>query len=200
MSMTPDAERDARSLVTLTEGGARCQCIAPDVRLGENIRLAAFVNLYGCRVGDDTRIGTFVEIQKGAEIGVRCKISSHTFICEGVTVEDEVFIGHGVLFINDRDPRATTPDGQPATEADWELQPTRDCRGASIGSGAVLLGGITIGAGALIGAGAVVTADVPAWAVVVGNPARFLRWRDEAGGRSDDAVASGPAGWEEVKL
>jgi acetyltransferase-like isoleucine patch superfamily enzyme len=136
------------------------------------------VNLYGCLLGDDSRVGAFVEIQKNVTIGARCKISSHTFICEGVTIEDEVFVGHGVVFINDSDPRATT-DGRPQTEDDWELIPTRVCRGASIGSGAVILAGVTIGAGALIGAGAVVTRDVPDGVVVAGTPARFLRMREE---------------------
>ncbi len=150
--------------------------IAPDVRLGNNVRIFGFANLYGCTLGDETRVGAFVEIQKNAIIGARCKISSHTFICEGVTIEDEVFVGHGVMFINDLDPRATS-DGQLQTEADWEVIPTRVCRGASIGSGAVILAGVTIGAGALVGAGAVVTRDVAPNAVVVGNPARFLRLR-----------------------
>ncbi len=139
-----------------------------------------FVNLYGCRIGDDSRIGAFVEIQKNASVGARCKVSSHTFICEGVTIEDEVFVGHGVIFINDLDPRATA-NGQPQTEADWQVLPTRICRGASIGSGAVVLAGVTIGAGALVGAGAVVTKDVPANAVVAGCPARFLRSRANTG-------------------
>ena len=158
--------------------------IAPDVRIGRNVAVHCFVNLYGCRVGDDTRIGSFVEVQKGASIGARCKIQSHSFVCEGVTIEDEVFVGHGVVFINDRDPRATA-GGTLQTEADWKLEPTRVCRGASIGSGALILGGITIGAGALVGAGAVVTRDVPPGAVVVGNPARFLRMRERPG--EDDA-------------
>jgi len=136
--------------------------------------------LYGCQIGDDTRIGTFVEIQKNAVIGARCKIQSHTFICEGVTIEDEVFVGHGVMFINDLDPRATLV-GQLQTEADWQVIPTRVCRGASIGSGAVILGGVTIGASALIGAGAVVTRDVEPGAVVAGVPARLLRWRKQPG-------------------
>jgi UDP-2-acetamido-3-amino-2,3-dideoxy-glucuronate N-acetyltransferase len=135
-----------------------------------------FVNLYGCTVGDDTRLGSFVEVQKNATIGARCKVQSHTFVCEGVTIEDEVFVGHGVMFINDRDPRATA-DGRPQTEMHWVLEPTRVCRGASIGSGAVILGGVTVGAGALVGAGAVVTRDVPPGAVVAGNPARYLRAR-----------------------
>jgi len=139
-----------------------------------------FANLYGCRVGDETRIGAFVEIQADAQIGARCKISSHTFICSGVTIEDEVFVGHGVMFINDRDPRATA-DGKLQTEADWQLVPTRVCKGASIGSGAVILGGVTIGEGALVGAGAVVTKDVPAKSVVAGTPARFMRMRDAMG-------------------
>ena len=148
--------------------------IGPDVSLGRNVSLHGFVNLYGCRIGDDSRVGTFVEIQKNATIGARCKISSHTFICEGVTLEDEVFVGHGVVFINDRYPRATAA-GRPQTEADWTVIPTRVCRGASIGSGAVILAGVIIGPGALVGAGAVVTRDVPAGATVVGNPARLLR-------------------------
>jgi len=135
-----------------------------------------FVNLYGCSIGDDCRIGSFVEVQKNVVIGARCKIQSHTFVCEGVTIEDEVFIGHGVMFINDRDPRATQ-DGVPQTEADWVLEPTTICRRASIGSGAVILGGVTVGAGALVGAGAVVTRDVPPGAVVTGNPARYMRAR-----------------------
>lgn len=150
--------------------------IAPDVRLGANVRLFGFVNLYGCEIGDETRIGTFVEIQKNAVIGARCKISSHTFVCEGVTMEDEVFVGHGVMFINDMDPRATA-NGALQTEADWQCIPTRVCRGASIGSGAVILAGVTIGEGALVGAGAVVTRDVPPRTIVAGNPARFLRLR-----------------------
>jgi acetyltransferase-like isoleucine patch superfamily enzyme len=150
--------------------------IAPDVRLGERVAVHCFVNLYGCAVGDDSRVGAFVEIQKGAVIGARCKVSSHTFICEGVTIEDEVFVGHGVMFINDPDPRATA-GGKPQTEADWKCVPTRVCRGASIGSGAVILAGVTIGEGALIGAGAVVTKDVAPNTVVAGCPARFLRNR-----------------------
>src|SRR5207244_5148764 len=153
--------------------------IAPDVRLGKNVSIHCFVNLYGCRIGDDSRVGAFVEIQKNASVGARCKVSSHTFICEGVTIEDEVFVGHGVVFINDRDPRATAAGGRPQTEADWELLPTRVCRGASIGSGAVILAGVTIGEGALVGAGAVVTKDVRPGAVVAGCPARFLRLRNQ---------------------
>ena len=145
--------------------------------MGSQVVIHCFVNLYGCSIGDETRVGSFVEIQKNAFIGARCKISSHTFICEGVTIEDDVFVGHGVVFINDPDPRATA-DGRPQTEADWRVVPTRVCRGASIGSGAVILAGVTIGPGALVGAGAVVTRDVPAGAVVVGNPARFLRLCD----------------------
>jgi acetyltransferase-like isoleucine patch superfamily enzyme len=141
-----------------------------------------FVNLYGCQVGDESRIGSFVEVQKNASIGARCKISSHTFICEGVTIEDEVFVGHGVVFINDPDPRATA-DGRPMTDADWRVVPTRVCRGASIGSGAVILGGVTIGPGALVGAGAVVTRDVAPGAVVAGVPARLLRMRGQPGDR-----------------
>ena len=151
------------------------QRIAPDVKLGRDVRIHAFVNLYGCEIGDETRIGTFVEIQKGVKIGDRCKIQSHTFICEGVTIESEVFVGHGVKFINDRQPRATSGDGQLQTEADWTCQRTLVRRGASIGSGATLLGGITIGENALVGAGSVVTRDVPSNAVVAGNPARVMQ-------------------------
>jgi acetyltransferase-like isoleucine patch superfamily enzyme len=150
--------------------------LAPNVRLGQNVIMHCFVNLYGCEIGDDTRVGAFVEIQKNAVIGARCKISSHTFICEGVTIEDEVFVGHGVVFINDPDPHATSA-GQLQTEADWQVIPTRVCRGASIGSGAVILAGVTIGEGALVGAGAVVTRDVPPESVVAGCPARFMRLR-----------------------
>ena len=148
--------------------------IAPDVRLGENVAVHAFVNLYGCSIGDDTRIGTFVEIQKNASVGRRCKISSHTFICEGVTIEDECFVGHGVMFINDKYPRATNDGGRPQSEADWQVVPTRIQRGASIGSGAVIMCGVTVGERARIGAGAVVTRNVPADAVVAGVPARQM--------------------------
>jgi acetyltransferase-like isoleucine patch superfamily enzyme len=149
--------------------------IAPDVKLGENVKIYAFVNLYGCEIGDESRVGTFVEIQKGAHIGKRVKVSSHSFICEGVTIEDNVFIGHGVMFINDKYPRATAQDGQPQTEADWVLVPTLVKRGASIGSNATILCGVTIGEGAIIGAGSVVTKDVPDWTVVAGVPARKIR-------------------------
>jgi acetyltransferase-like isoleucine patch superfamily enzyme len=151
------------------------QLVAPDVKLGRNVRIYGFVNLYGCEIGDDTKIGSFVEIQKGARIGKRCKISSHTFICEGVTIETEVFIGHGVTFINDRYPRATNADGEPQTEADWACQKTVVRRGASIGSGATLLGGIVVAENAVIGAGSVVTKDVPPNSTVAGNPARIVR-------------------------
>ncbi|HZH92042.1 MAG TPA: acyltransferase [Pyrinomonadaceae bacterium] len=154
--------------------------IADDVVLGRDVQIYNFVNLYGCEIGDETRIGTFVEIQKGARVGARCKISSHTFICEGIHVEDEVFVGHGVQFINDRYPRATRADGTPQTEADWTLERTVVRRGASIGTGAVILGGIEIGARAIIGAGAVVTRDVPPGAIVAGNPARILRSDERA--------------------
>lgn len=150
--------------------------IADDVVLGRDVKIfhPPLVNLYGCRVGDDTKIGAFVEVQKGAEIGARCKISSHTFICEGVTIEDEVFIGHGVMFINDRVPRASNADGSLQTEADWSVERTLIRRGASIGSNATILCGLTIGEGAVVGAGAVVTRDVPARATVAGAPARRL--------------------------
>jgi acetyltransferase-like isoleucine patch superfamily enzyme len=154
----------------------RFQRIAPDVRLGRNVRIYDFTNLYGCEIGDDVKIGTFVEIQKGAKIGNRCKISSHTFICEGVTLEDDVFIGHNVTFINDRYPRATNGEGRLQTEADWECVPTVVKRGASVGSGATILCGVTIGENALVGAGSVVTKDVPPGAVVAGNPARIIKW------------------------
>jgi UDP-2-acetamido-3-amino-2,3-dideoxy-glucuronate N-acetyltransferase len=151
------------------------QRIAPDVKLGRDVRIFAFVNLYGCEIGDESKIGSFVEIQKGVKVGSRCKISSHSFLCEGVTIEDEVFIGHSVTFINDRFPRATTEGGTLQTEADWNCVPTLIKKGASIGSGATLLCGITIGERAIVGAGSVVTRDVPAGAVVAGNPARVLR-------------------------
>ncbi len=151
------------------------QRIAPDVKLGQRVKVYAFTNLYGCTIGDDVKIGTFVEIQKGAHIGSRCKISSHSFICEGVTLEDEVFVGHGVTFINDRYPRSTNADGSLQTEADWRCVSTRVKRGASIGSGATILCGVTIGERALVGAGSVVTKDVPDGAVVAGNPARLLQ-------------------------
>lgn len=148
--------------------------IAPDVKLGQDVQIYAFVNLYGCEIGDRTKIGTFVEIQRGAVIGRDCKISSHTFICEGVTIEDEVFVGHHVVFINDRFPRATNPDGTIKTAADWECRRTRVGRRAGIGSGAVILCDVTIGENAIVGAGAVVTKDVPAGMIVAGNPARVL--------------------------
>ncbi len=153
--------------------------VAPDVELGRDVKIYAFVNLYGCRVGDETRIGTFVEIQKGASVGARCKISSHTFICEGVTLEDEVFVGHGVMFTNDRLPRAARPDGTPQTEEDWKLEHTVVRRGASIGSNATILCGLEIGERAVVGAGAVVTKSVPPGAVVAGNPARVIRNAEE---------------------
>ena len=148
--------------------------IAPDVKLGKNVRLAKFINLYGCEIGDETKIGAFVEIQKNASIGCRCKISSHTFICEGVTIEDNVFVGHGVVFINDSYPRATA-DGELQTQADWKVENTLVKNGASIGSGATILSKVTIGENAIVGAGSVVTKDVPANTIVAGNPARVLR-------------------------
>ena len=151
------------------------QQIALDVKLGTGVRIFGFVNLYGCEIGDETKIGTFVEIQKGAKIGRRCKVSSHTFICEGVTLEDEVFLGHGVMFTNDRFPRATNVDGGLQTEADWQCVSTLVKRGAAIGSGATLLCGITVGERAIVGAGAVVTKDVPPGTIVAGNPAKVLR-------------------------
>lgn len=149
--------------------------IAPDVKMGQNVRIHAFVNLYGCAVGDNTKIGAFVEIQKNARIGRNVKISSHTFICEGVTVEDDVFIGHNVSFINDKYPRATRLEGEMQSDADWQVVATRVKRGASIGTGATILCGVTIGEDAIVGAGSVVTHDVPDGAVIAGNPARVLR-------------------------
>jgi acetyltransferase-like isoleucine patch superfamily enzyme len=153
-----------------------CQCISDDVKLGEGVKIYNFVNLYGCWIGSRTKIGAFVEIQKGAVVGADCKISSHTFICEGVTIEDRVFVGHQVVFINDRYPRATNASGQLQTEEDWTTQQTLVKKGASIGSGSVILCNVTIGENAIVGAGSVVTKDVPANAVVVGNPARILRY------------------------
>jgi acetyltransferase-like isoleucine patch superfamily enzyme len=151
--------------------------ISDDVRLGDNVRIYDFTNLYGCSIGDNTKVGTFVEIQRGATIGANCKISSHTFICEGVTIRDNVFIGHNVTFINDRYPRATNEDGSQQTDADWSVIPTTVEEGASIGSSATILCGITVGTNAIVGAGSVVTRDVPANSVVVGNPARVLPQR-----------------------
>jgi len=149
--------------------------VAPDVKLGKNVRLYAFVNLYGCEIGDETSIGTFVEIQKGVRVGARCRIQSHTFICEGVTIEDEVFVGHNVNFLNDRWPAAVKDDGSVRTAGDWRLERTVVKRRATIGTGAILLPGVTVGEGAVVGAGAVVTKDVPPGAVIAGNPARALR-------------------------
>lgn len=151
------------------------QCIASDVVLGHAVKVSPFTNLYGCHIGDGTRIGPFVEIQKNARIGRNCKISSHTFICEGVTIEDEVFIGHGVVFTNDTYPRATTPEGQLQTERDWKVEATVIKKGASIGSGATILPNVVIGENAIVGAGSVVTRNVPPDAIVAGNPARFFR-------------------------
>ena len=154
-------------------------CIADDVKLGSNVKLSRFINLYGCEIGDETKIGAFVEIQKKATVGKRCKISSHTFICEGVTIEDNVFIGHGVMFINDSYPRATAADGKLQTEADWKVERTVIQKGASIGSGATILSNVTIGENAIVGAGSVVTKDVPANSIVAGNPARVLRYIEQ---------------------
>ena len=151
-------------------------CIASDVKLGKGVTFARFINLYGCEIGDETRIGAFVEIQKNATVGRRCKISSHSFICEGVTIEDHVFIGHGVTFINDVFPRATTATGALQTQQDWRVEATLVKRGASIGSGATILSNVEIGEGAIVGAGSVVTRDVPAHAIVAGNPARLFRF------------------------
>jgi acetyltransferase-like isoleucine patch superfamily enzyme len=151
------------------------QSVTPDVRLGKDVKLSPFVNLYGCEVGDNTKIGAFVEIQKSAKVGQNCKISSHSFICEGVTIEDNVFVGHGVVFINDLFPRATTAEGELQTEKDWRVEPTLVKKGASIGSGATILANVVIGENAMVGAGSVVTHDVPDNAVVAGNPAKILR-------------------------
>lgn len=153
-------------------------CIAEDVKLGKDVRLSKFINLYGCEIGDETRIGAFVEVQKNARVGRRCKISSHTFICEGVTIEDNVFIGHGVTFTNDVYPRATNSDGNPQSEADWSVAPTVVRKGASIGSGVTLLCSISVGENSIVGAGSVVTKNVPANAIAAGNPARVLRYID----------------------
>ncbi len=155
-------------------------CISEDVKLGQNVKLSKFINLYGCEIGDNTKIGAFVEIQKNATVGKNCKISSHTFVCEGVTIEDGVFVGHGVTFINDRFPRATTETGQLQTESDWQVETTLVQKGASIGSGATILAGISIGENAIVGAGSVVTKSVPANAIVAGNPARVKRFIEDA--------------------
>ena len=155
------------------------QCIAPDVKLGQNVKLSKFINLYGCEIGDESKIGAFVEIQKNASVGKRCKISSHTFVCEGVTIEDNVFIGHGVMFINDSYPRAIAADGNLQTEADWKVERTVVKKGASIGSGATILSNVSIGENAIVGAGSVVTKDVPPGSIVVGNPAKVLRYIDQ---------------------
>ena len=150
-------------------------CVSADVKLGENVRLSKFINLYGCAIGDNTKIGAFVEVQKNAAVGRNCKISSHTFICEGVTIEDDVFIGHGVTFVNDSYPRATAQGGSLQTEADWTVEPTLVKKGASIGSGSTILAKVTIGEGAIVGAGSVVTKDVPPGTIVAGHPAKVLR-------------------------
>lgn len=157
-------------------------CIAADVKLGKNVRLSKFINMYGCAVGDETKIGAFVEIQKNATIGKRCKISSHTFVCEGVEIQDNVFIGHSVTFINDSYPRATTDSGELQTEADWKVEKTVVMTGASIGSGSTVLSNLTIGENAIVGAGSVVTKDVPANAIVAGNPAKILRFLKKENG------------------
>ncbi|MGZ7039896.1 MAG: acyltransferase [Thermoanaerobaculia bacterium] len=159
--------------------------IAPDVKLGKDVKLARFINLYGCEIGDETKIGAFVEIQKNATVGKRCKISSHTFICEGVTIHDHVFDGHGVTFINDSYPRATKEDGQLQTESDWKVEPTLVRQGASIGSGSTILSNVVIGEHAIVGAGSVVTRDVPAHTIVVGNPAHILRPVNEKAGSAE---------------
>ena len=161
-------------------------CIADDVKLGKNVKLSKFLNLYGCAIGDNTKIGAFVEIQKNATVGKNCKISSHTFICEGVTIEDDVFIGHNVTFINDTYPRATTPDGKLQTEADWGVEPTLVKKGASVGSSCTILANVTIGENAILGAGSVITENVPPNTIVAGNPAKILRRIKEEGSRIKD--------------
>ncbi|HWZ81737.1 MAG TPA: acyltransferase [Terriglobales bacterium] len=163
------------------------RCIAPSVKLGQDVKLSQFINLYGCEIGDETKIGAFVEIQKNASVGKRCKISSHTFVCEGVTIEDNVFVGHNVAFINDSFPRATT-GGQLQTEADWKLEKTLVKKGASIGSGSTILANITIGENALVGAGSVVTKDVPPNSIVAGNPARVLRYIEQNVDQTSEAT------------
>jgi acetyltransferase-like isoleucine patch superfamily enzyme len=152
------------------------QCIAPSVKLGKDVKLSKFINLYGCEIGDGTKIGAFVEIQKNSTVGKNCKISSHTFVCEGVSIEDGVFIGHNVAFINDSYPRAVAEDGQMQTEADWKVERTTIKKGASVGSGSTILANVTVGENALVGAGSVVTKDVPPNAIVAGNPAKVLRY------------------------
>lgn len=154
-------------------------CISDDVKLGANVKLSRFINLYGCEIGDGTKIGAFVEIQKNAKVGRNCKISSHTFICEGVTIEDEVFVGHGVMFVNDTYPRATIAGGALQTEEDWTVEPTLVKKGSSIGTNSTILARVTIGEGAIVGAGSVVTKDVPPKAIVAGNPAKVLRFADD---------------------
>ena len=154
-------------------------CIAPDVKLGQDVKLSKFINLYGCVVGDETKIGAFVEIQKNATVGKRCKISSHTFICEGVTIEDNVFIGHGVMFINDSYPRATAAGGNLQTAADWKVERTVIKKGASLGSGSTILSNVTVGENAIVGAGSVVTKDVAPNSIVAGNPAKLLRYIEQ---------------------
>ena len=161
-------------------------CISDDVKLGANVRLAKFINLYGCEIGDETKIGAFVEIQKNAIVGRYCKISSHTFICEGVLIEDNVFVGHGVTFINDSYPRATTLEGNLQTEADWKVEQTVIKKGASIGSGTTILSNTSIGENAIVGAGSVITKDVPPNAVVAGNPAKVLRFIEQTSGGHDE--------------
>jgi len=163
-------------------------CIAADVKLGQDVKLSKFINLYGCEIGDETKIGAFVEVQKNAKIGNHCKISSHTFVCEGVTIEDHVFVGHGVTFINDSYPRATNANGKLQTEADWRVEPTVVRKGASIGSGATILSRVTIGEDAIVGAGSMVTKDVPNNAIVAGNPAKILRYLIEE--ERDESAAS----------
>jgi acetyltransferase-like isoleucine patch superfamily enzyme len=185
--MDPGTEHDSNLAIHLPHRGLEATpmngylCIAPDVKIGCNVKFSKFVNLYGCEVGDGTKIGAFVEIQKNAKVGKRCKISSHTFICEGVTIEDEVFIGHNVTFVNDTFPRATTEAGSLQTEADWKVETTLVKRGASIGSGVTILANVVIGEQALIGAGAVVTKDVPAHAIVAGNPGKVVRYFESGG-------------------
>ena len=172
--MSGNGASSSRSMSRVAQANGHL-CIAPDVKLGQNVKFSQFINLYGCEVGDETKIGAFVEIQKNAKVGQRCKISSHTFICEGVTIEDEVFVGHNVTFVNDSFPRATSRTGALQTEQDWKVEVTLVKKGASIGSGATILANVVIGENALIGAGCVVTRDVPANAIMVGNPGKVVR-------------------------